>query len=1191
MRAVVVLSTLAVCAASVAAHAGTGYSNLFTIDLRDTQPGGAPAAGFSWSPQGPSPGAVVSFNDSSAGSPAMWRWDFDGDGVWDSTAQSPTYTFSTPGPQPVTLRVTNPYASDQITKTVPVAGSAGTPTVTGVARQYRGFFLDGVTVTNTFDVTVDWEGDPGSVGFSINGGPPTTVPGDATGASHTFNMGADFPPAWTGSTVSFTPTNGGGSGGSAHVENVFVFPYPTWLADAISIGFGDLSITAGQGQVRFDLASEFPRPHFREGCTLACAVDPGCGDCLRIPSFVPYVNGAFDILETYATIQGHLVSTGTGNLSLYGQTGFYALGGGDAGGGVLGTASGSGDFQLLAPGGLELTQASFTLDLEGLLTKEVGILDAVPALAGAEGWPVIGGIMGTINDVATLRGELRPSLGLAAHFAQDASGALVFSNGTGNLGLDMLATLEIPISERIFLRGWVGGGGDFTLGVPEPLLRELNLRFQTGAEIHVDALFDLCARAELNAECVWTPGSTTACTTQGSLGGPWCDDEAVLAGRVPVRPIERDYTSFGEYSELVARPLAKRASSRVPVSVTESVIVSNVFPGLSPEIVEVPGGALLLWEHQDVADPVLQSTEISWSLDTGGGWSAPAIVNNDTRVELSPEAALDDQGRVVAAWLRVADPAFDTPLADIADLPLFYGELEVVTSTLDTALGTWSGITPLTADTALDTDLVLSAGPGGELLLTWLSNPAGEFLSTVTNPSTLRFAEWNSAASSWGGPADVATGLVGVANHSAAAHSAAAFVIVERDPDPAQAGDSVLDLFSFDGGNWAGPTTFAAGGVDNVAAAAAYDATGEGHVVWVRDGDLVHATLSAPTPEVIRSATRSLAFFDVELLVNAAGNVSVLWQEAAQDGPANVFAKVYDPASDTWSVDRQLNETDWQANQLDGAYGSDGILRAAFAATEIARVAIDVDLNESTVTIPNIPVPGQTDLRVLEHSLVVDLAVVDDDLSVVPPTPAPGDSVLARLDVHNAGDFATGALTVELWVGEPGVGTLVDSASVPSPFRAGDSLTLDFAFDQPGGGGNIVAVVDSGDAVTEISEANNTARHYLDNTAPDAVVFASVTSGMAPLTVDFDGTYSGDDDGDAITYRWAFGDGSANQTGDTVTHQFTTSGAFPVTLTVTDEHGAVGTAVVVITVAADPDLPFADGFETGDTSAWSAVTP
>ncbi len=64
MRALVIVATLAVCVAPIAAHADTGYSNLFTIDLQDTQPGGAPAAGFSWSPQGPSPGAVVSHHRS-----------------------------------------------------------------------------------------------------------------------------------------------------------------------------------------------------------------------------------------------------------------------------------------------------------------------------------------------------------------------------------------------------------------------------------------------------------------------------------------------------------------------------------------------------------------------------------------------------------------------------------------------------------------------------------------------------------------------------------------------------------------------------------------------------------------------------------------------------------------------------------------------------------------------------------------------------------------------------------------------------------------------------------------------------------------------------------------------------------------------------------------------------------------------
>lgn len=42
-------------------------------------------------------GDIIQFTDLSTGSPTSWQWDFDNDGVIDSTTQSPTWTYAEPG--------------------------------------------------------------------------------------------------------------------------------------------------------------------------------------------------------------------------------------------------------------------------------------------------------------------------------------------------------------------------------------------------------------------------------------------------------------------------------------------------------------------------------------------------------------------------------------------------------------------------------------------------------------------------------------------------------------------------------------------------------------------------------------------------------------------------------------------------------------------------------------------------------------------------------------------------------------------------------------------------------------------------------------------------------------------------------------------------------------------------------------
>jgi PKD repeat protein len=89
------------------------------------------------------------------------------------------------------------------------------------------------------------------------------------------------------------------------------------------------------------------------------------------------------------------------------------------------------------------------------------------------------------------------------------------------------------------------------------------------------------------------------------------------------------------------------------------------------------------------------------------------------------------------------------------------------------------------------------------------------------------------------------------------------------------------------------------------------------------------------------------------------------------------------------------------------------------------------------------------------------------------------------------------------------------------------------------------------------------------NQPPVAVVTATPTTGSAPLTVSFDGSGSSDPDaGDTLGFAWdldgdqAFDDSTAVQP----SYTYTASGTYPVSLRVTDPHGATATSSVLITV-------------------------
>ena len=83
---------------------------------------------------------------------------------------------------------------------------------------------------------------------------------------------------------------------------------------------------------------------------------------------------------------------------------------------------------------------------------------------------------------------------------------------------------------------------------------------------------------------------------------------------------------------------------------------------------------------------------------------------------------------------------------------------------------------------------------------------------------------------------------------------------------------------------------------------------------------------------------------------------------------------------------------------------------------------------------------------------------------------------------------------------------------------------------------------------------------------PTANLAASVTNGLAPLTVDFNGSASTDPDGKVVRWEWFFGDGTT-ALGRTVTKTYAGGGNFPATLLVRDTHGGVSAATRTITVA------------------------
>jgi PKD repeat protein len=82
-------------------------------------------------------------------------------------------------------------------------------------------------------------------------------------------------------------------------------------------------------------------------------------------------------------------------------------------------------------------------------------------------------------------------------------------------------------------------------------------------------------------------------------------------------------------------------------------------------------------------------------------------------------------------------------------------------------------------------------------------------------------------------------------------------------------------------------------------------------------------------------------------------------------------------------------------------------------------------------------------------------------------------------------------------------------------------------------------------------------------------------SGTQNVEISFDASNSSDADGMITSYTWDFGDGSSDS-GVQVTHTYSTTGDFNVTLIVTDDLGNSTTASTEVTIGAGNQPPVAD---------------
>ncbi len=214
-----------------------------------------------------------------------------------------------------------------------------------------------------------------------------------------------------------------------------------------------------------------------------------------------------------------------------------------------------------------------------------------------------------------------------------------------------------------------------------------------------------------------------------------------------------------------------------------------------------------------------------------------------------------------------------------------------------------------------------------------------------------------------------------------------------------------------------------------------------------------------------------------------------------------------------------------------------------------------------TVTLKTIDDIGANDQDSLSVVVTSPATVITPPLAVISSSSTLGRAPLqVELDGSNSSD-SDGTIISYAW--DMGDGGTASGAQLTYTYSNAGTFTTTLTVTDDGGSTNSVSTP----VVVQPAEGVNT--------PPVAIIASSARVGKRPLSVTFNAGNSKDTDGSVTAYSWNFGDGKTSSR-RSVKHNFTKVGIYTVTLTVTDDKGAVSLPAKVTVTVKDPNIEEAE---------------
>ena len=939
------------------------------------------------------------------------------------------------------------------------------PVVTGVQSSNGRVFLNGISCSNNFAVTVQWSGlTPGQVNAFINNSVSSqTVSG--TLANLPFDMGgapfiATLNPA--GNTIKFTAVSQEGVASDPLVLHVAVVPNPAW-AQSLSTLMGRQT----NNVFTYGSSAKWPHEPFALEINEKNLGTVGWG----LWSLFPLVGGRnFGIPPTQFFVETEVNTQGAGSLAAGGTAGF------EAGGGELKIKlGGKGNVQFEPGFGISWKGLDLLMGCEGTIKKQVGPINLCPAFEGALNLPVVGRPLRWFNDVAVIEGRIYGGFEFTLPVISDKWG-LGFDKVSSTLksGMGLALAAEIPeVKAEVF------GGGEILnyWQIPaDPVTGHYLTKVE--AKLLGKMTFSVWAYEKSFAiEHTFTyEWAAPAAAARYSLS------PQIASGSPTFRPVNRDFLLGKNYHvSLTGKGLSPRVSYGLSGN-EEAVLEDAVYPNAEPVLAARGDRQAVASVYFNPARDTVQATDIQLLSASQGAFGSPQIVTNDLQAEFSPEIAFDASNRLVCAWERVRSTNFTS--ADLADMaPL----MEIVYAVFDPVNNHWSAPVALTDNAWLDRKPMLAAAPNGNLLLAWISNTNQMLMGDDSSPDMVSYTQWQPDTRSFGPIGTLPYPLVDTMAHALAYDGQQAVLTYIRAQNGLAGGltNQELECATFNGSQWSGPWQITSNHLGNANPQPVCAGISTPRLLWRAGTNLVMQEGWTGGPvSTVRPDSGSAAFLSAQVIAGTNGMMAVVWRAADALGD-DLFYRVWDPASRTWSEDLRLTCDAAREKNFTGAIDGQGTLRLAYLKTD--------------------PATSNTSLCSLTHQITRDLAISTNGLTVSPTEPVPGSTVTLQCQVDNVGDLAVSNVTVAFYADS--TNHLLGSVTLqPGLIRAGVTgsiATLNWPVPANIQPFNLIAVVDPASQWGESTRANNQASlaFMLPDLIPTGLASEPQSDGSANLTV------------------------------------------------------------------------------------------